>query len=190
MPSIPEGFGQATLVFTIPGPGSPAMVVFGFEDNPIQDPDAQAGFIAEAWNATGSMSTNVDSGATQTECRVLIRRGGELVAGLDTEATVQLNSGTAAPPQVALLFQKQTGFAGRNRRGRLYSPAPSAVPETGQFPTSTLDLINPRSANFLVLLASAGNPMYLLHVNPADTPNIVTALVAQATVATQRRRIR
>lgn len=190
MPFIPSGFGQATIEYSIAGPGGPAMVTFGFADNPASTPDTIANTIGVAWNGAGSMRGIVDSGAVNTEIRVLIRRAGNLVAGADFPGVAGGFGGVAASPQVALLFQKLTGFAGRNRRGRMYVPAAPQSTEAGSyiapFPTTAQNAAD----TFLANLVAASLPMHLLHVNPVDPPNQVNQLEFVNLVATQRRRLR
>jgi len=188
---IPVGFGVATLVFDIPGPGSPAMVTLGYDADLLESADDNAAGIRTAWNASGSMRTQMDSSATHRETRVLRRSSlGDLVAGIDTTSQAGGAAGTGAPPQVAMLFQKSTGLAGRNRRGRLYLPAPIAVAETGVWSAAQITGANNSAAIFLAALATDDNPMFLLHTSEVDPPNEVTALQVAPVVATQRRRIR
>lgn len=191
MPFIAAGFGQATLEFEIPGPGTPAMVTFGFDRNDARTPDAEATSIRTAWTTTGSMHASIDTNATLVETRVLVRTAaGVLLSGVDPTTVPGLNSGTAAPPQVALLYQKRSGLAGKNRRGRMYVPAVPSVGETGVWTAGQLTSFNARAAVFLGALTTEGVPMYLLHTNPADPPNAITELIASSIAATQRRRIR
>jgi hypothetical protein len=187
---IPDGFGQATLVFEIPGPGGPAMVVFGVADNEANTPDANAALIGSHWSATDSMQDGQDQSCILRESRLLVRRSGNLQAGIDFPDTAGALAGTGAPPQVAFLFQKLTGFAGRNRRGRLYLPGAPSSPEDGIFPAATVTLMQGRADTFMTALASASLDMMLLHVSEVDPPNAVTELSAQGLSATQRRRLR
>lgn len=187
---IPNSFGQATLVFSTPGPSGPAMMTFGFDGNP-SDPDGDATLIQASWAAAGTLRFQQDSNTVLNEVRVLERTvGGELVAGLNTTTAAGGASGTGASPQVAALIQKLTGLAGRNRRGRFYMPGALAVGETGQWNASTLTNLQNAADAFLAELTSRSIIMHLLHVDPADTPIGITELRAAAIVGTQRRRLR
>jgi len=188
---IPESFGQATLVFTIPGPSGPAMVVFGYDSDLLQGPDADAEDIFDAWTTAGSLFQSQDAQTILTEVRTLVRLGsGELVSGLHTESVPGSQAGEGAPPQVSLLIQKRTGLAGRNRRGRLYMPGAIAPPQTGVYSGTYLTDSQTRADTFLSNLSTASVPMYLLHTSEVDPPNAVVSLNVVATSATQRRRIR
>ena len=190
MAFIFNGFGQATLEFTTLGPGGNAMVTFGFSENGLNPPDLLAQNCRVAWTDTDSMHRLIDTEATLLETRVLIRRGGQLLAGIDTVSVPGQSSSVAGSPQVAALFQKQTGFAGRNRRGRMYVPNVLSPGQTGVYTPAHVTVSQGLADTFMQNLVSVGTPMYLLHTDPVDPPNEVNELVAQATVATQRRRMR
>lgn len=191
MPIIPAGFGQATLVFSIPSPSSPANVTFGFQDIPASGADTLAESIWDAFVAAGSLITRLDANTVLTECRILRRTaGGELEAGVHVENRNGPIGGEGNPPQVALLVQKLTGLAGKRRRGRMYIPGATGVLETGAF-SAAAQAANTAAANtFLSTLNTSTVDMYLLHSLVGDSPNAVTSLVANPLSATQRRRIR
>lgn len=187
---IPSGFGQATLIFDIPGPSGPANIVFGYTKNAGLNPDQAAEDIHDAWTAVGSMHTSVDAQASITGVTTLERLAGVLNAGLFNETVAGGTSGGAAPPQVATLFRKVTAQAGRAFRGRMYLPASPSPNEDGTYPGATVTTLNGRAATFFNALATAGLDMVLLHSDPAISPTPVTSLVLVNLVATQRRRVR
>lgn len=190
MSFIPEGFGQGTWEFDIAGPGGPAMVVMGFEDSPGNNPDAIAATLGAAWTASGSLREGQDTSCILREVRVLIRRGGDLLPGVAAVNTAGALSGDAAPPQVSFLFQKLTGIAGRNRRGRMYLPGSPDPEEDGVYPGATVTLMDGRAEDFRQQLITDGIPIHILHVDSEDTPTPVIEFRGQAVCATQRRRVR
>lgn len=105
-------------------------------------------------------------------------------------------SGEVCPPNVALLFQKQTGLSGRRYRGRAYWPFvfEAAVSQAGAVApahitswTTTLGLV-------LALFNGAEglnlDGMVLLHSQAPSLPTPVTSLTISPWAATQRHRMR
>lgn len=94
-------------------------------------------------------------------------------------------------PQAAWLVQKRTAFGGRENRGRFYIPglSESIVDTGGVILSVNVALAQTELDEFHTGLQAADLPMYVLH-NSASLPTAVTSLVADATIATQRRRLR
>lgn len=103
-------------------------------------------------------------------------------------------SGTAASPQVAVLVKKASGLGGRENRGRMFCPgAPENQLEPGGGLGSTyrgqvqvtvddlLDDLPNAPANI--------DQMVILHREGGGLPTIVTQLVVDPLVATQKRRV-
>ena len=97
-----------------------------------------------------------------------------------------------APPNVATLITKNTSFAGRQNRGRMYMPPlTDGVISTGGIITEADRLLVQGGATqFLADLAASSIPMVILHTDPAVTPTAVNSLSVASKVATQRRRLR
>jgi hypothetical protein len=103
------------------------------------------------------------------------------------------------PPNCAVLLQKRTGLGGRKNRGRLYMPhsvPEGAVNEAGIIDSVWVATHNTQAAIWMDRLTNGGGtstptPMVVLHSLPSDPlPTPVTQLIAQSTLATQRRRLR
>jgi len=188
---IPTGYGQATLVFTIPGPSSPAMITFGYTASLTQGVNNQAESIFDAWATAGALWTAQDAQTVLNEVRVLRRiASGELESGLHVEDRAGSQAGEGAPPQVALLIQKITGLAGRKNRGRMYVPGVIATTQGGGWGGTFISDTQGRANTFFTALGTASADMVILHNNQLDTPTPVTGLNVVALSATQRRRIR
>jgi hypothetical protein len=188
---VANGFGQATLVFDSAGPSGPTMTTFGFLSSTPLDPDAEATRVRTAWATAGGLFTRIESTSDLAETRVIVRgNDGELRSGLDSTAVPSTNSSNAASPQVAMLIQKRTGLAGRNRRGRMFIPGAINPGQDGLFTAAEFAAHQTAADVFFNALIANDVPMWLLHVSEADPPNEVTALVVQQLTATQRRRIR
>jgi hypothetical protein len=99
--------------------------------------------------------------------------------------------GDEPPAQVQGLIKKSTGFGGRAFRGRMYIPDlyESQINNNGALNSTALGLLNDIAGAWMDLpgFASAnfGLPQ-LLH--PSESPTEITAMSAEAVVATQRRR--
>lgn len=114
-----------------------------------------------------------------------------------------LDANTFVPPNVAFLFKKTTGVGGRKNRGRMYLPfalATSDVGENGVIVGAAVSGGTTQAAAFLAQLITDATPMVIVNkaFNTPLPPHFVTvisagpnvtAFAAEATVATQRRRL-
>lgn len=187
---IPAGYGRCTMEVDFSGPGSPAMLTFGFLNTGYTgDLDADANTIGQivANNLDAQMSTHY----TFQDCRIVVNVAGVVQAG---EAVINQPGdfgGTASPPQVAYLAGKKSELVGRKHRGRWYIPG---VPESVVDNNGLVDSVvraGVTSACLAVLadLDTANFPMYILHTD-ATAPTEVKSMSCDAYVATQRRRLR
>jgi hypothetical protein len=190
---IPVGFGEVTITYSLAN-GADAMNVFGIQDDSGETPNAIAGEIAAlfATNVAPLLHTT----AALVHCHARINRGGVFFDGDDSVRTVGGGSGTATPPQVAVLVKKSTGLAGRQFRGRFYVPAPAAsnVLETGALAGGVQAQYDTAFTNINTALIAGGEKMFILHRTPkvgsAPAPTQVVDLVTDPFVATQRDRNR
>jgi len=119
--------------------------------------------------------------------------GGAIIWESVTLAGAGTQASSNAPQNTAQLLRKRTARAGRKGQGRMYVPgiAENKVSDAGAVEPTMITSINNEAAAFLTDLNAAGTPMVLLHTTAADgAPNLVTSFVADAKVATQRRRLR
>jgi hypothetical protein len=195
MSFIPVGYLEAQAVFTGPGPGGVRMVVTGHTQVELASPDEEAEIIAEQiWSANGSdLRFPIDNNYSLVQVTVYANQGDpDLLIGQWTGTIQGTSSGTAVPPQVAVLIRKTTSMAGRWNRGRMYIPGvnSASLGEDGTLEGSALANWQNAANGFLQACSSTGLDLVILHNDPARTPTPVESLVVQSLSATQRRRLR
>ncbi len=193
---IPPGYGEAALHWSLAGSTRGYVCTFGIVDPATATPNAVAAAIsAPVTAAAGALSASyLNSSWTYTGVTVTLNRTAGLLRGNFTTNVPGTGSADVVPPNVCILYHKTTAVGGRVGRGRMYVPA-------GYLPEARVDnvgLINtvgwvpttPGNVTaFLTGLATAGYEMVLLHSVAGATPDIVTELVAENIVATQRDRL-
>jgi hypothetical protein len=99
--------------------------------------------------------------------------------------------GQSAPPNVAYLIHKATALGGRRGRGRMFLPgvADTDVGTSGELIGEKAATLNSSLFAFGGALTLAGYPLAVLHEG-AFPPTLVTQLICDGRVATQRRRLR
>jgi hypothetical protein len=187
---IPEGFGQATLVFGGSALPRGAAVVFGYDSSLSTSPNADADAIVTAVedNLMGWLATNV------TLVRVDTKWGPNSTGAIGSSAsgTPGVAGVNSSPPNTSFLLRKLTDAGGRINQGRMYVPGvvEDRVGNDGVLTAGTVSGLQADATAFLNDLGAADLPMYLLHNDPGDSPTLVTGLLVEATVATQRHRLR
>lgn len=188
---IPEGYAQVNLVFTGAALPRGAEITFGVDNGGELAASTIASKAAQAWQNAG-----MDDRQTNQVSMTLVKvKKGPNDTGAYAELGVAIPGTQAAEtvtPNTAALFKKVTDFGGRQGRGRFYLPG---YPETGVSGAGVIAgagvTANQTAATALLTqLSLEGIPMVLLHGAALNTPDPVTSLVAQAQVATQRRRNR
>jgi len=193
MSVIPPGYGEASVRINIVNQGGPAYVVFGYETALGATPIASATNIADVLNNNPGLVNFMTTNAVIDSVTVRQNDGG---AFLGTATQTVNAAGTFgsdnAPPQVAALIQKLTGFAGRSQRGRMYIPSvdEEGITIIGTFDAARLAAMQTAANAFLIDLQTQDVPMVLLHSDPALSPTPVVQLNVDSLVATQRRRLR
>lgn len=193
MAFIPPGFGEVTVEMTIPGDAGPAYTVIGVDNSVLGSAsDLDLAFQAILANGPGFQGLLPN---TVTISKIIARYSPSLGVVEISESNpniVGFDGSAPPPPQVATLFQKISGLAGRKNRGRMYLPAiqEGSIDGGGFYSGPALSALQSRSDTFLSDCAGSSVPMVILHTSPADTPTPVVSLNAQSKVATQRRRLR
>lgn len=194
MSFIPEGYFEAQAVFEGPGPGGPRMVVTGHTQNELASPDEEAQLVAEnLWGASDSLLEAMDSNYALIQVNVYANQGGlDLLVGQWNGNLPGSVGGEANAPQVAVLIQKQTSFAGRRNRGRMYVPgvATASTNEDGTIDPGPLATWQLGADTWLNESQAHGIDLVILHAQPGLPPVPVEHLSVQQTLATQRRRLR
>lgn len=186
---IPGGYAQATLVFGGNGLANPGAVILGFDLGGTPTPEEVAESVHATWTATLLL---VQNESVQLE-KVIAKIGPNDTgpSGEFTGTEVGNVTGPGSPSNCTYLLKKNTALGGRKGRGRMYIPGvtESLVGSDGVLTSATVSSLNSEAADFLGTLAFLGHTMVVLHTD-ATTPTPVTSLVADSTVATQRRRLR
>lgn len=191
---IPPGYAQLTFVLEQETTGQQAMTSIGLQIEAL-DPATFFESVIDLWDLTfGEIVSDTWEGEN-----VLLTVGTS-----DPSAPIVYSSGAwsgggngtdPAPPQVATLYRKITTQGGRKGRGRMYlvGPGESGIDAAGRFSESQHEDNLERGINFLEGLRTTTPgvaEVVLLHTDSDDDPTVIDFLVAQRTVATQRRRLR
>lgn len=190
---IPEGYAQVNMKWTGSAFPSGAETTFGVNWVSPDTPTTVAQTVADEWENAQLDNLQVD---TIELSSVLVKFGpNETGPAVDLPIGLPgLDSGTASPPNVALLAVKGTDFGGRQGRGRMFIPGLRDVDVLvgGAVESTQLSVWVTRLETFRAALATADMPMVLLHAGPDGSPGPydVTSLVPASRVATQRRRLR
>lgn len=189
--NIPTGFAQVNLQWTGTGTPTGAEVVFGVNQDFGMGPAdvctaveaaIEASDIDEVWSANATLSNiHVKLGPNTT--------GPAADLGV---SFVGLNGGNTGYAGASLLVHKITATGGRKGRGRMFIPA---IPEGdiaigGNIEVAPLATAVTQFDAFLAALTTELVPMVLLHNDPGDAPDDVTALLVDSKAATQRNRQR
>jgi hypothetical protein len=190
---IPDGFGQANFRFTGAAVPSGAEVTLGFDISGYSGSAANAAEDAgQAWADNISNTQVVNCDLTSTLFKFGPNDVGPSAEVLTSGPGIKNNP--SVTPNTGVLVQKITNFGGRTGRGRMFIPGirETSVSDGGLIdPTeltdwqTALDLFFSDLNTFLLVPC-------LLHAegSPVSTPRLITSFSVQATVATQRRRLR
>lgn len=187
---IPAGYSQVSLDFRTDPVGRTASVVFGVANG---DGDSPLSIAADVEVAVAPWIENVVS--IHAVCTMIRVKNGPNASGPSGELGTALGGdvgGDMISPQVTLLHTKFTALGGRKHRGRLFSPfsSESVVDSLGFVDGTHRGVINDKNEDLLTALAADNHAMVLLHAHGASAPDLVTDLICQPEVATQRRRLR
>lgn len=198
---IPAGFGLVAVKLRLAGDPEPMFVTHGVDLSEAGvDHQATANAIGNSFVAVTSLGPLFNSSWTVES--VILRVGDGAGGSTVFEDAVNYNSGVAGaslPQNCAVLFKKQTNLAGREGRGRMYFPgiAEGNVDAAGVLTSTAITSHNDRAFAYLNLLADdvqTPAPMVLLHSSPqlgaVPPPTVVTAMIVDSRIATQRRRLR
>lgn len=190
---IPDGFGQVNFLFGGIAAPTGAQCTLGFH----VDPASGDAFAA----ATGFDAMWASRILPQQSSEILFLGCLVKFGPVDTGPSAQVSRSTAgsltgngSQPNVAYLVRKSSDLGGRSGRGRMYIPGVNEgdVNSSGALTSTRRTALQTAVEAFMADAATAGNPLYLLHGNSLGihVPSILTGLSVDATVATQRRRLR
>lgn len=189
---IPESLAQVNLRWSWPVSGQTAECAFGVDNEAsLFDADVIADKVETAYNAGDLRTVQV---TTIRLVSILVKLGPNETGASFEKLTSQPGtlSGEGVQPNTSLLITKQTSFGGRRGKGRLYWPGiqDGVIDPYGSLTSGTASTFQTKFTAFLTGLSTADIPMSLLHADPGHSPYLVTSLVVQNLVATQRRRLR
>lgn len=183
--TIPPGYSLATIVMSRSA-GSPTK---RYTTTIGVHADATGGNADAMYSVVASdLMPIVCNDYTLIRCELL---GADATATSDG-TTVGGGDDAGMTPQVSALVKKVTGGRGRDRRGRMYFPGLASegrVQADGTFVPTTVTAFQSAFNDWQADMEGADLPLVLLHSNSSD-PTPIGALVVEATVATQRRRLR
>lgn len=187
---IPVGYALVShFMDTVGAVSAPFVVTYGVEHSgtapevAVETCAAYFGSVVE-----GCCSTNLQLNETW------LKEGPSSTGAtvISTNTAVGGLTGDMLPPNCAMLVQKKTLSGGRRNRGRFYLPGVRAsdVSLSGNISPSQLSDAQEVLDTFLAGLETEAVPMVVLHDTGALAPTVVSQLIAQSLIATQRRRIR
>lgn len=192
MPEIPAGVAQVNLKFTGINLPTGAEMTFGV-DQAAQTPVGVAGAVCTAWDLSGVQSLQTD----ETLLASVYVKFGPSLTGPSADVACGLAgvaTGAGVHPNTAMLVKKVTPDGGRAGRGRMYMPGmpETVISDSGLVDAGFLGSANTAFEDFRARLNTATIPMILLHGagSPISLPSVVTSLLVDPKVATQRRRLR
>lgn len=126
---IPEGYGQAVLIWSMLGKQNPMTSTIGYGAGLVPPQDA-ADAMYDCAVAAGSIADPnfMLSGFTFEGVRVYQETSGGLIVAEHLEPVSGVAIGTTPPVNASLLASKRTLYAGRKFRGRMYVPN-AIIPE-------------------------------------------------------------
>lgn len=193
MPTIPVGYASAEYQFRMVGDNELMLSTIGLKLNAPATVDL----------ANQLMGTFRTPFATQLATNLKLV-GVKLTAGDDgdplvfqsTNGELGFTGGGSLPQNCAFLLRKLTGLGGRRNRGRMYIPGvnDNLVDELGVVTSAGLATLQTAASTFLTstLALAVIDDAVILHTPTVETPlpTVITTLVVDGRIATQRRRLR
>lgn len=195
MPVIPNNHAFVQISMLQDSIADPQMVTFGTTDLSGDPVDAAQELSDAFWDNWGAQMGN---NWNPLPTRALVRNGsGDLLEGFHTPTQLPAGSVERPPANCALLVQKRTALAGRTNRGRMFIPGvvtETTVQESGVIDNATVVALQAVAVAFLADIAATSRSMVILHSEETGpvlpVAPVVTQLVVQNILGTQRRRMR
>lgn len=200
---VPFGYASVVQTFTWAGDPEPVAITYGVVTNGAGPPASAAALAADLRdNFSATMLGPLDGIISMLQTEVSWQEDplpappviGVAAGGGSGAGTL----GSVLPQNSAFLVHKRTGVGGRGGRGRLYLPAvdESAVNDVGVVTGSVVTAWNTALAAWLAAIQAETTylDMVLFHDSlgafAAEDPYVVTSLIIDTQIATQRRRLR
>lgn len=194
---IPDSYATAAFSHTLAGWAKPLVCTLGLAPDTIGQTwtTAMANSIFDAWK--NAMDTSVTSNLTFTGCVLYVKDPLGFIPIPSTSASaVGTSSGTALPPNTAVMVEKITSRPGRSGRGRMFLPGFSegAVDAAGQIAGASLtQLATDLTAFYTALVSVVGvSTPQLFHETtvPSSAPTTITSFAADARVSSIAKRFK
>ena len=191
--TVPAGFFQAAYKLSGPGQSGELNIVIGHET--VLAPQVAARTALDAFqDFFVEQILAVPISLVGMQARFGPQPGGLVVdlAPDPLKPTAGLNGSNILPLNNAILIKKSTGQGGRTNQGRIYVPGidEDAVNNDGTITLAGINQINAAADAWLLELDAQGVQMMILHSDPLEPPDLVTQLICQPKMATQRTRLR
>lgn len=190
---IPPGFAHLTLFLVSTENPHTCAITDGFEV--LAPPFTQANTDALFTDLANALHPLYDGAWTLGPLQLLVGNDGPLIRLEHTGTSGGTRSTQVEPPpQVTYLIKKQTGFSGRQFRGRSYWPFggnQTALSQSGVLTSAENTLLATAAAAWHTALNKTADntaSQVLLH-STTTAPTPVTAFTPERIVATQRRRL-
>lgn len=197
----PPGYADCSYELRHSSMSRSAFITFGV-DVTGTDPVTIAGQVKDAFANAGSLLTIMDNSVSLIATRVSLGTdGSEDIVGVNRTAVPCTRSQQSLPAQCAVLVRKVTARGGRRGRGRMYIPwsaSAAGFGENGTVATGEVPLVQAAVDVWKNALSATAGPLVVLHrpsapgtMHPttAGLPNLVTSLVVDPLLGTQRRRL-
>lgn len=193
---IPVGQIQVSMKWACNGLTRPLMTTFGVDPDATAPPallDKLAAIQAIFVSSTIAVNTQISNQYTYVS---LIGQEMTATGILSAELPVNIvgtNSFQPPPPNCSWVVQKRTALGGRQNRGRMFVP-PARLGETTVNAGGTVDAatVTAEQADwtaFHASMISGDYPMVLFHSDGSPS-TIISQLVVEPRIGTQRRRLR
>lgn len=194
---VPEGYNNATFVFTCAGLTDEMVFSIGYVDSVVDPgtPNELAETIRNNWTGTGApfIAANMTAEYTFQGVRIVRTVDGEPVLGESMIPVVGTQSLDSIPANTATLVRKNTAAGGRRNRGRMFIPS-VATQGSDVLPSGfwAIGEQSTKQAQINVAVGADGTDLlsHVLFHSDGGTPTAITSFAVANQVATQRRRMR
>lgn len=189
--TIPDNYASVAHVFDCSATDAPMTTTHGIHNTGIATAEELSDLLGTVWTNDCCGSSLSDT-YTYVGAYVLLNIGGVMQSALVPKNSVGTQTATAPSPAVSVGVKKNTTYAGKKYRGRMYLPAgyltEATVSNGGVITSGTVDDIQTIMDNYLADINAGDAPMYLLHGSGLIDPTPVSFLTVRGNVRTQRRR--
>jgi hypothetical protein len=188
------GFSQCVLRFKCAGDAEEAVTTIGIANGTVPGgANNSASFVRDAWLASFAVAGQSSSYTFVGVTAYVGQDGGPPVVVEALSGRVGTNATGPIPINCATLVRKQTALGGRTNRGRMFVPPydwdEASIDGAGNINPGSVAVVQAKYSAFKAAIGTA----VLLHdsSSPGDhVPTVISALVLDSKIATQRRRLR